>query len=630
MSIVTRRLSSRRGSTTASDPYARNAHLARESSSILTIVRVTSPNPSTPSLETPPSPRRTHRRLGSNPNTQQATQDSPPGRVSFAFSSFASPNQQQQQQPSGGSPRLRPSSPHRATSSPLFTNTRLTPEQLLEVAKQATNPRYPPPSPAIPASHSPVLHPRSGSPQNVHSSTVAPATFTPLPPDIYLPFIDRPAEVSALLSSPPSAKLFALLAQTFPKTTAKRQDEQLPVNTAQWTFEDLSYWLTKTTREEASDAFWVQTARTCILLHSELIWERLKGALGVPPELDIDVKETEYQDVFEDDESDEAPEDGERKAFGHWEDWDVVLDSPIFDRHSTGSSPNASRRASAVPPSLSRTSSTPTIVTQVATPQDTENFTLSPNEFTPSGSEVFIEPVLAVSESFVANSNLPPMSLPASLSGENSGLGDIGEEDEEEDTSGTVTEEPEQEPAAPDYPQVLGLRISTPAAPVLPGSPTMRSAMTGAPLRSPSFSARNSHSPALVRSNSSSLPRTGSSGSLSGLQRTGSFGSVRSLGSESDRDAPYDPVADRSPGNPIFPSNFARLAVGPTLAANNPSLRSPTPPPLFKHGIGVRRSSSTRSERGNRFRRSWGIGGDDYAVASGSSAGGSVRDGSDF
>lgn len=199
---VTRRLSARRGSTTAPDPYAKNAHLNRESSSILTIVRVTSPpvTPSTPAgpLEAPPSPRRAHRRLGSNPNSPLPTPGSPDpppaGRLSFAFSSFAAPHQPPS--PSAGSPRLRPSSPHRPTSAPSFSKPRLSPEQLLELAKQATNPRYVPPSPSVTtssASHSPIIHPRSNSPQQgPHSPTVSPATFTPLPPDVYLPFLDRP------------------------------------------------------------------------------------------------------------------------------------------------------------------------------------------------------------------------------------------------------------------------------------------------------------------------------------------------------------------------------------------------------------------------------------------------------
>ncbi|KAJ6607002.1 hypothetical protein B0H10DRAFT_2073420 [Mycena sp. CBHHK59/15] len=632
---VTRRLSARRGSTTAPDPYAKNAHLNRESSSILTIVRVTSPPAvalSAGPLEAPPSPRRSHRRLGSNPTTPLPTlgsPDPPPaGRLSFAFSSFAPA--QQQPSPTAVSPRLRPSSPHRAGSASSFSaKPRLSPDQLLELARQATTPRYVPPSPSVTSSvsHSPIIHPRSSSPHGSQSPTVAHATFTPLPPDVYLPFLDRPSEVSALLSSPPSAKLFALLAQTFPKKVAPRDDDRLPMHTKDWTFDDLSHWLTQTTRDEASDAFWVQTARRCILLHSELIWERLKGALGVPPELDVEYTENEYNDVFEDDEDeegeneDEVLEDAGNKSVGHWDDWDAVMDSPVLDRRSTDSSPNVSRRTTAVPPALSRAStSTPTIYTQMPTPQGDETyFTFSPHDASASPiSGLFIEPVIA-SPSILESSmgpNPPPLSLPVSLSGDATGLGDIGEEDEE-DESTTPSKVPSPgEEGVGESPQVHGLRISTSAIPMFAQSPSIRSASTGASLRSPSFSARERdvHSPKFARSNSA--------GSMMGMRRSGSFGSTHSLS-----DAPYDPVADRAPGNPIFPSNFARLAVGPTLAANNPALRSPTLPPQSKYGLGMRRSSSTRSiDRGNRFRRSWG-GGDDYAVtlASGSSAGGSVR-----
>ncbi|KAJ7308558.1 hypothetical protein DFH08DRAFT_757678 [Mycena albidolilacea] len=610
---VTRRLSARRGSTTAPDPYAKNAHLNRESSSILTIVKVASPPVVAPSLPTgpperPPSPRRVHRRIGSNPSSplpSPTSQDPPPGRLSFAFSSFGAPHHQQQSNPSGpgGSPRIRPASPHRtgSGSGSAFSKQRLSPEQLLEVAKQATNPRYSPAvtTPSV-ASNSPVIHPRSSSPQQLSSSTVAPATFTPLPPDVYLPFLDRPAEVKALLSSPPSAKLFALLAQTFPKNVPPRESDDLPLNTADWTFADLSHWLNETTRDEASDSFWVQTARRCILKHSELIWERLKGALGVPPELDVEYTEAEYHDVFE---SSDEESDG------------VRADSS-GDRRSASSSPSAPR-----PAAVTRTSSTPTILTQLPTPlHDETYFTYSPHELSDSVSGVIIEPVIAESP---FSPNPPPLSLPASLSGDAVGLGDIGEEDEDEDRPTPPGETPPSAEEAAPAPEVHGLRISTPGTPMLPHlhSPSIRSATTGAPMRSPSFSARDSrpHSPTFVRSNSNSS-----------LHRSGSFGSVRSLSSldreARDREGPYDPVADRAPGNPIFPSNFARLAVGPTLAANNPALRSPTLPPQSKYGM--RRNSSTRSiDRGNRFRRSWGHG-DEYAVtfASGSSAAGSVRD----
>ncbi|KAJ7623721.1 hypothetical protein FB45DRAFT_1031632 [Roridomyces roridus] len=575
---ITRRLSARRGSTTAADPYAKNAHLNCESSSILTIVRVASP-PATPAPAAE-APRRAHRRIGSNPNSPLASPSNPEppsGRLSFAFSSFAAPHQQQSSHPP------RPASPNRSPSTSTFANKpRLTPDQLLEVAKQATNPRYVAPSHSFTSgpSHSPVISARSSSPQQPPLPTVVPATFTPLPPDVYLPFLDRPAEVKALLSFPPSSKLFSLLAQTFPKNVPPRESDALPINTADWTFADLSHWLNETTREEASDAFWVQTARRCILLHSELIWERLKGALGVPPELDVEYTEAEYNDVFEDDDEEES--DGSTK---HLDEWEPALDSPLK------SSPNVSRHTSIVHSS----SSTPGIITELPTPSS-DYFTYSPIE----SSNIIIEPVLASVES----AHPPPLSLPASLSAETAGLGDIGEEDEENEDS-TPKEEP---PPA----QLHGLRICTPASPMpsLP-SPVIRSATTGAPMRSPSFSAR-AHSPTFARSSS-----------RNSLNRSGSFGSVHSLGSE--RDVPYDPVADRAPGNPIFPSNFARLALGPTLAANNPALRSPPLPPQSRY-TGVRRSSSTRSDRGNRFRRSW-AGGDEYAITvASSSAGGSVRD----
>lgn len=39
---------------------------------------------------------------------------------------------------------------------------------------------------------------------------------------------------------------------------------------------------------------WVRKARACVLERSELIWERLKGALGVPPELNVDDDELPF------------------------------------------------------------------------------------------------------------------------------------------------------------------------------------------------------------------------------------------------------------------------------------------------------------------------------------------------
>ncbi len=201
---------------------------------------------------------------------------------------------------------------------------RLTPDQLVDLARQATHPRL---SPSDPASQ----------------CASQPATFTPLPHEIYLPFIDRPVEVASLISSPPDVKLFTLLAQTFPKSqptvapvtavalAEKQPQGDLPPRSNALDLPQLVYHLTKIDRDVAPDFIWTIAARKCILSHSELIWERIKGGLGVPPELDVDY---DFLDDDQDspDTSDISDDEG-RAAKGHWSDWDEVMDSPVYARH---------------------------------------------------------------------------------------------------------------------------------------------------------------------------------------------------------------------------------------------------------------------------------------------------------
>lgn len=125
------------------------------------------------------------------------------------------------------------------------------------------------------------------------SGQPAPVSFTALPDDIYLPFVDRPAEVTSLVSIPPSSKLLALLAQTFPPEARASADDQTSTPSVDsdahtWTYAQLEVWMKRVRREDVDDANWVRKARHCILPRSELIWERIKGALGIPPELDTD------------------------------------------------------------------------------------------------------------------------------------------------------------------------------------------------------------------------------------------------------------------------------------------------------------------------------------------------------
>jgi hypothetical protein len=109
-----------------------------------------------------------------------------------------------------------------------------------------------------------------------------PAVFTPLPANHYLPFIVRHSEVHQLLSQGPPRRLWALIKQIYPTKYKDESDD--PTN---WPFWQLERWLFKVDRHEASDRVWVTKARACISRRSEPLWEKLKNALGVPPELEI-------------------------------------------------------------------------------------------------------------------------------------------------------------------------------------------------------------------------------------------------------------------------------------------------------------------------------------------------------
>ncbi|KAI0687987.1 hypothetical protein BC835DRAFT_1302777 [Cytidiella melzeri] len=278
---LSRRLSSRRGSVSASDPWGTHASVnmnpARSSSSRLTIVRVPQQSEAQDS--------RSHRRHGSNASASSTSSKGEPSRLSFAFTSFTPINRDRDGRPGspGSSPRIRPSSPSFGSGSgpglsrsqSIPNHTKLSPEKVVELAHSSCNPR-----PIGPSS----------SPMPGQS---VPVSFSALPDDVYLPFIDRPGEVTSLVSIPPSSKLLALLSQTFPPDARASATEDTPIPSAAadahiWTYAQLEVWLKRVKREDVDDATWVRKARHCIFPRSELIWERIKGALGIPPELDTD------------------------------------------------------------------------------------------------------------------------------------------------------------------------------------------------------------------------------------------------------------------------------------------------------------------------------------------------------
>ncbi|KDQ61332.1 hypothetical protein JAAARDRAFT_54710 [Jaapia argillacea MUCL 33604] len=766
----TRRLTTRRGSVAASDPWGHHAkenlNPERTTSSRLTIVRVTSPPVN---LEEPPRPgsphhRRhphphaslshSHRRLGSSPSSLSGSSPTASAgrevketkeRLSFASSSFgggatSGPGGRPGSPTSGrpGSPVQRPGPPSHHQRSHSFSKKKLSPEELYDLARQATNPTYTPSprhSPVITTPHSPIS--RDGQ---VQQEKMTPASFTQLPDDVYLPFIDRPSEVALMMTTIPTAKLFALLAQIFPVTrdlppsqppdqspdsspslhpnrlstissssslsslsasfSATTQPPSLTGDPLKWTWPQLSWWLKHVDRDQADDVEWVRKARRCVMGHSELVWERVKGALGVPCELDGEWDGEVWGDVKEgsvEREGGVAVEGGSGHHHAH---------GPEPSATSTGISPMNPLPSAFVHrdphtqhhhhhPKETDVEGDVTGAGPMEFDEDEEE-TLSdreePDADTDDGEEggrwgggggggyegdeeedgyesVSIEQV-------VVHPTPPLVGSDAGGAGAG-GLGDIGEEGEEEGEGGMTTLSSDLGASTQKEKEanvIQGLRISTlPSNPSSLGGPVQKSpfffAVTGvlhpysvhggemahSPVdvhghghglgqgQTPSGSNPNSAGGSGVNSaGGSGLNSAGGSGTNSltnsprmmrrlsfGSQRRLSFGSTAGGGTGGggrgeEGGLPFDVLRDRGPGNPLFPSNFANLALGPTLSANNPALRTPTNPPAPAY-------SNPHAIRGQLLRRrglgSWADGWDpskqEYAVSfdSGSSVG---------
>jgi len=137
-------------------------------------------------------------------------------------------------------------------------------------------------------------------------------------------------------------------------------------------------------------------------------------------------------------------------------------------------------------------------------------------------------------------------------------------EDVLEESSENEDEEDEPEESAPSSPRreiIQGLRISTGPAP--PGLVATESNQVPTSMRAFSMSSvpQQQQSAQVPGGEVPSPPmRRGSMGSLS-MPRRWSY-AASSASSEA-----YDVVSERGPGNPLFPTNFARLALGPTLTA---------------------------------------------------------------
>ena len=587
--IQSRRVQHRRGSTSAADPWGNHLQLnmnpSRTTTCKLTIVRV-NPTPSIQLDEQPPSPQHrrhvgfgahsqnTHRRLGSGAAKGENT------RMSFASASFAPPGSPSGPGPRSGSPTHGHGHGLHRRPSASAPKPHLSADQLVSLAQQSCNPQSAPASPRTPGGS---LAATSRSGRN---------SFTAIPDDVFLPFVDRTEEVRALFTSPqPGARLLALLAQTFPPKNVPESpvtDESVfGTDPRLWSFAQLDYWIKQVDRDVAPDEVWVGLTRRCVLYRSELIWERIKGALGAPPELDPDGFETDPY---------------------------TVDDPVIFKTLELDHSPDPKTRFTESPlPDFN------------AEPQPTPDHVSESNVSVPSGgspdvSALSIEPVL-MTTSPAAEHDHPPTRPGGHRMHDISE--DVREESDENEDEATPTGQPISSSPLPRE-IIQGLCIST--GPALPGlfSTEPNQILPTSLSRALSVSSMTQHQSTEV---SSSPPK-----------RRWSY-AASNASSEA-----YDMAGERGPGNPLFPSNFARLALGPTLTAkyvyfplvhivamvddlhplSNPALRSRAfpPQPAFSNPHAIREGVL----RGRRGKPGWADGWDpskhEYAITASEGSGG--------
>ncbi|KAF8327265.1 uncharacterized protein EI90DRAFT_3068456 [Cantharellus anzutake] len=188
----------------------------------------------------------------------------------------------------GSTAHTAPNSPisHRCSFSnpnlaPMMKQPHLTAQQIYELAMESTGNTQPstPSSPAtsIYGAGRPV---RSRPTTPGASERPSPAVFTPMPDEVLLPFVNRPAEVTQLLNELPTSRLFNLLRALFPENMHHmKEGEEDEEDPTKWSFTRLSQLLMETTRTQCDDKLWVELART---------W-----ALGVPVELEVDDEDDE-------------------------------------------------------------------------------------------------------------------------------------------------------------------------------------------------------------------------------------------------------------------------------------------------------------------------------------------------
>lgn len=174
--------------------------------------------------------------------------------ISFASATFTKPD----------TSRLGSQNSVSRTRSSVEFFDRLSPGQVFDIAKKASQPNSPP---------------------GVLSTC---PSFLSLTDDIILPFINRTLEIDALFSNRRNATFLKLFGEIFSPDSQVSQEHstaELFASPDTWSFRDFECWLFRITREKVKDLHWCFALQAAILPRSAVLWERLKALLGIPPEI---------------------------------------------------------------------------------------------------------------------------------------------------------------------------------------------------------------------------------------------------------------------------------------------------------------------------------------------------------